>query len=80
MQMNLHGVNCWHDGKFTIQDVSVDISSCDTGVSAVSAGHCFLFPGFVDVHVHLREPGFLYKEYPRRSRNGRVQLLYGFKL
>ena len=24
--------------------------------------HCFLLPGFVDVHVHLREPGFLYKE------------------
>ena len=22
----------------------------------------FLFPGFVDVHVHLREPGFSYKE------------------
>ncbi len=22
----------------------------------------FIFPGFVDVHVHLREPGFLYKE------------------
>lgn len=24
--------------------------------------NCFIFPGFVDVHVHLREPGFLYKE------------------
>lgn len=23
---------------------------------------CFLFPGFIDVHVHLREPGFFYKE------------------
>lgn len=23
---------------------------------------CFVFPGFSDVHVHLREPGFLYKE------------------
>ena len=22
----------------------------------------YLFPGFVDVHVHLREPGFSYKE------------------
>lgn len=22
----------------------------------------FIFPGFVDVHVHLREPGFFYKE------------------
>ncbi len=22
----------------------------------------FVFPGFIDVHVHLREPGFFYKE------------------
>ncbi|MEG1384365.1 MAG: dihydroorotase [Oscillospiraceae bacterium] len=24
--------------------------------------NCFIVPGFVDVHVHLREPGFCYKE------------------
>lgn len=23
---------------------------------------CYIFPGFTDVHVHLREPGFSYKE------------------
>ena len=62
MQMNLYGVNCWRDGHFSVQDISVDISSCDAGVSTSSVDHCFLFPGFVDVHVHLREPGFLYKE------------------
>ena len=60
--MNLYGVNCWRDGHFSVQDISVDISSCDAGVSTPSVDHCFLFPGFVDVHVHLREPGFLYKE------------------
>ena len=60
--MKLNGVNCWRDGAFAVEDISVDISSCDAGVPAVSADHCFLFPGFVDVHVHLREPGFLYKE------------------
>ena len=62
MLKKLTGINCWHDGAFAVQDISVDISSCDAGVPAVSADHCFLFPGFVDVHVHLREPGFLYKE------------------
>ena len=62
MLMKLNGVNCWRSGAFTAEDISVDISSCDAGVPAVSADHCFLFPGFVDVHVHLREPGFLYKE------------------
>ena len=25
-------------------------------------GDCAVFPGFTDVHVHFREPGFLYKE------------------
>ena len=23
--------------------------------------NCYIFPGFADVHVHLREPGFSYK-------------------
>ena len=62
MLLNLSGINCWRGGEFAAADVSVDISSCDAGVSAIAADHCFLFPGFVDVHVHLREPGFLYKE------------------
>ncbi|MBQ8354378.1 MAG: dihydroorotase [Oscillospiraceae bacterium] len=60
--MNLRGINCWRDGAFSVQDVSVDLSSCDAGVPVFPADHCFLLPGFVDVHVHLREPGFLYKE------------------
>ena len=29
---------------------------------SLELNHCFLFPGFTDVHVHLREPGFSYKE------------------
>lgn len=62
MQMKLSSVNCWNGAGFTVQDISVDISSCDAGVSVMPTDHCFLFPGFVDVHVHLREPGFLYKE------------------
>ena len=27
--------------------------------------NCFVFPGLIDVHVHLREPGFSYKETVR---------------
>ncbi len=30
--------------------------------SSLSSHDLVLFPGFVDVHVHLREPGFSYKE------------------
>ena len=32
------------------------------GASAICLDNCVIFPGFVDVHVHLREPGFSYKE------------------
>ncbi len=36
------------------------VSSSFTNV--ISSDNYFIFPGFVDVHVHLREPGFFYKE------------------
>ena len=32
------------------------------GSRIIELDDCFLFPGLVDVHVHLREPGFSYKE------------------
>ena len=32
------------------------------GMAGADFYKCYLFPGFVDVHVHLREPGFSYKE------------------
>ncbi len=31
-------------------------------IASDSFDNCIAFPGFVDVHVHLREPGFSYKE------------------
>ncbi len=30
--------------------------------SVFQFNNCVVFPGFIDVHVHLREPGFSYKE------------------
>ncbi|MBQ6452481.1 MAG: dihydroorotase [Solobacterium sp.] len=43
--------------SFTDQDtISVDIPDADPSDQYVA------FPGFTDVHVHLREPGFSYKE------------------
>lgn len=47
------------DGK--IDTLSTSISK--NGVDAVfNAQDKYLVPGFVDVHVHLRQPGFSYKE------------------
>ncbi len=45
---------------FTFDGRGKDIShsSCDF----VSDNKCIVVPGFIDVHVHFREPGFSYKE------------------
>ena len=41
--------------------LSLDISGINVS-NLNTLNNCFIFPGFTDVHVHLREPGFLYKE------------------
>ena len=43
-----------------IVSISESLESC--GAAVVDLGGAVVFPGFVDVHVHLREPGFSYKE------------------
>lgn len=43
-----------------ISDIG-NISSAD-GAVIFSFPNCHVFPGFTDVHVHLRQPGFSYKE------------------
>lgn len=40
---------------------SADIANV-SDAKVIALDDCFLFPGFTDVHVHLREPGFSYKE------------------
>ena len=51
----------FRNGVFSRSDVSVSLGG---GVSpiGVDASSFVILPGFVDVHVHLREPGFSYKE------------------
>ena len=39
-----------------------DRISCPADAVSINLHKAVLFPGFVDVHVHLREPGFSYKE------------------
>ncbi len=43
-----------------VDDIGVSISNFD--FSAIDFSRCVVFPGFCDVHVHFREPGFFYKE------------------
>lgn len=56
-------------GKFVKKDLAIiagqvcfSIPSDTTSFTVVDCLNRVIFPGFVDVHVHLREPGFSYKE------------------
>ncbi len=39
-----------------------DVQRCEEAFSRFNKSEYVLFPGFCDVHVHFREPGFSYKE------------------
>ena len=45
-------------------DLGVSVSSVlsNPGIRALNSSKYAVFPGFCDVHVHFREPGFSYKE------------------
>ena len=69
MRMLLTGAYTLAHGKLVPQDVLVEngriVSSFGEGVQAdrvLSLHGRLVVPGLVDVHVHLREPGFSYKE------------------
>ncbi len=34
----------------------------ETADQQIDAGGCYVMPGFIDLHVHLRDPGFEHKE------------------
>ena len=70
MRLLLTGGSVFRDGGFHPLEIAVSegrIVSVSPrlprdGASVIELNHCFVVPGFVDVHVHLREPGFSYKE------------------
>lgn len=70
MSLLLTGGTVFHDGGFSQMDVAVDQgrivsvspSLPKEGFSVIECSDLLIVPGFVDVHVHLREPGFSYKE------------------
>ena len=45
-----------------VTENSVVVSRNDVQGDIISFDGMYIFPGFADVHVHLREPGFSYKE------------------
>lgn len=73
LDMLVRGCRVFLDGRFAPADVEIrggsvfrigpDLSA--VGVPVFSFPDCYLIPGLVDVHVHLREPGFSFKETMR---------------
>lgn len=68
MKFTLQNVNYFKDSSFQFGNYTLDISEAGPLFSKLDSGivskfnNCFIFPAFCDVHVHLREPGFSYKE------------------
>lgn len=68
--MLIKGCNVFIDGRFVLSDVEVQggiVSRVEPAVVPNSGVPVFNYsgivvPGLVDVHVHLREPGFSFKE------------------
>lgn len=57
MAIKITNAELYSDGKFKVV-AEQTFSSSDNVVFK----NCIIIPGFADVHVHLREPGFSYKE------------------
>jgi len=69
--MIFRNATVWKQNQMTKQDVVLEngmlhFSDSSNTASVSSDAHvisdCLILPGFCDVHVHLREPGFCYKE------------------
>jgi len=69
--MIFRNATVWKQNRFEKQDAVLNggvlsFSNCQTApISAPDMpafSDCLILPGFCDVHVHLREPGFCYKE------------------
>ncbi len=71
MKMYFKNANFYKNGVFISADAIFDGSTFnifehgidDTDIAAFRVfNNCYILPGFCDVHVHFREPGYLYKE------------------
>ncbi len=62
MKLTLQGGMVYQNGHFEQRDVTVSVDDSTLLFPTLDCSNRYIFPGFADVHVHLREPGFSYKE------------------
>ena len=51
-------------------------SDYSSSATVIDCNNLFIFPGFVDVHTHFREPGFSYKETIKTGSNAAAHAGY----
>ena len=71
MKQLIKNATVFYDSQFIRKDILINdgiIAEISDSLASDCADvfydfeNCYVFPGFTDVHVHLREPGFSYKE------------------
>ena len=70
MKLLLKDGTCYIDNTFVKKDIliendvisKIDSNIIDDSANIINLQNKYVFPGLIDVHTHLREPGFEYKE------------------
>ena len=65
MNLTVKGCKIFSKGRFAAGELSVQngvFSAAAADAPVFHFDNAYIMPGFVDVHVHFREPGFSYKE------------------
>ena len=65
MELTIKGAQVYKNGLFEAKDHTVSLDDASLSLCPSFSDPSvpkYIFPGFADVHVHLREPGFSYKE------------------
>lgn len=63
MEVIFKNAHIYNNGAFETADFVLETTDTDLSAGSLSDfDNIYVFPAFCDVHVHLREPGFSYKE------------------
>ena len=58
-KIEIKNAKVYEDGHFTLKDVVIPTQGDSVSIDGTGK---YLLPGFVDLHVHFRQPGFEQKE------------------
>ncbi len=62
MKIVFSGASVFSEDNYLKKDHTFHVDAAISGDCFLDCSEYFIFPGFVDVHVHFRQPGFSYKE------------------